>query len=70
MTEVNIFSNKTWDLSFLTSQQKCGRLPFKGHVTAVEFGKTPQTERERRVCGAQVVPLKYLLLDFKASRVV
>lgn len=64
MTEVNIFSNRTWDLSFLTSQQKHGQTPLQGTCHCCG------PERERWVDGAQVVPLKYLLLDFKAAHVV
>lgn len=52
MTEVNIFSNKTWDLSFLTSQQKCGQTPLQGtcHCCGV-WENTTEREREMGLCG-------------------
>lgn len=62
--KVSIFSNKTSDWYFQI-HQKCGQMTLPGRYHRCGVEKTPHGKRWASV--AQVVHLKYLLLDFKAT---
>lgn len=67
--KVNIFSNKTSDWNFQI-HQKCGQMTDSSGQISSLWSWENASQKEVGASLGQVVHLKYLLLDFKATSAV